>query len=64
MIEQRHAPPQFDMNLLQQVGAAIGIRLIASSQPPKQPPIEPIHLFVQFVLLATITGVHLDFYQE
>jgi len=54
MIEQYHAPPKFDMDLLQQVGSAIGIRLIGSGKPPKQLPADAIGLFVQRVLLAAI----------
>ena len=64
MIEQRHTAPQFDMNLLQQIRAVTGIGFIAPSQPSKQWPMEPIRLFVQFVLLAAVQGILPAFYQE
>jgi hypothetical protein len=42
------------MDLLQQVGPAVGIRLIGSGKPRKEWPAEAIRLFVQCVLLAAI----------
>jgi hypothetical protein len=42
------------MDLLQQVGPAVGISLIGSGKPPKERPTEAIRLFVQCVLLAAI----------
>jgi hypothetical protein len=63
MIEQRHAAPQFDMHLLQQVGAVTGIGLVAPSQPSKRQSKEPIRLFVQFVLLAAVQEIPSDSYR-
>lgn len=38
MIQQRHASPQFEMHLLNEVGPEIGIGFKAASKPPKQCP--------------------------
>ena len=54
LVEQCHAAPKLHMDLLKQVGPAIGIRLIGSGKPPKQRAIEATRLFVQCVLLAAI----------
>jgi hypothetical protein len=54
MRERCHTPPKFDMHLLQQVGPAVGVRLIGSGKPAKESPAEAVRLFVQCVLLAAI----------
>lgn len=54
LVERRHAPPKLNMHLLQEVGPAVGIRLISSGEARKQWAAEATRLFVQSVLPAAI----------
>jgi hypothetical protein len=54
MVERCHTPPKFDMHLLQQVGPAVGVRLIGAGKPARESPAEAVRLFVQCALLAAI----------
>ena len=45
------------MHLLKEVGAEIGMGLIAPGEPSKQCPMEPARFLVQIVLLSALQAV-------